>query len=319
MRSQTPLWRQTPPAIFPVALGFMGLGLAWRNAASVLPLPHEIGDLLLGLSTAYLVWFLVLFFAKALRRPSVIMEDLKVPPARAGVAAVPMSIMLLAAALLPFNVSVPEVWWFGVVLQFVAILLVTLAILRDAPENRAFSPFQYLSYVGPVVAPIAGISLGFKTESLWLAQFALVAFVIITVGYGLRLMRVRPPMPLRPSLAIILSPSSLLALSFAQQDMEGMFQLFYWLSWVTALVLLVLSRWLMQGGWAPLWGAFTFPIAAFTNMQVMAHSHNMGRIAEFGIWAGLAVGTPLILYIVYKSTMAWIQGDLAKKTGAATA
>lgn len=319
MRQRFPFWRQMPPAIFPVTLGFMGLGLAWRNSASILGVPHEIGDLLLGISTAYMVWFLALYFLKALSRPSVVFEDLRVPPNRAGVAAVPMSVMLLAAALLPFNVHVPEVWWFGVCLQFVAITLVSIVILRDPPEQRSFSPFQYLSYVGPVVAPIAGISLGFAVESLWLAFFALAAFLIITLGYGIRLARVRPPLPLRPSLAIVLAPSSLLALTFAQQDWPTLFLVFYGLSWLIAVGLLMAARWMTSGGWTPMWGAFTFPIAAFTNMQVVAAGHGADRVALLGIWLGLAIGTPLILFVVYRSTMAWIQGDLAKKTGAATA
>jgi len=319
MQKKIPLWRQTPPAIFPVCLGFMGLGLAWRNGSEVIPIPHEIGDLLLGLSTAFLIYFLLIFFAKVAARPSVVFDDLKVAPARAGVAAVPMSIMLLAAALLPFNVHVPEVWWFGVVMQFLAILLVSMAILRDPPEIRHFSPFQYLSFVGPIVAPIAGISLGFKTESFWLAMFALVGFVVITTGVGVRLMRVRPPVPLRPSLAIILAPISLLALTFAQQDMDMAFTVFYWLAWVLAIVLLMASRWMMTGGWTPIWGAFTFPLATFANLQIVGMKRGLGPIAEFGAWAGLVIATPLILYIVYKASMAFISGDLAKKSAAAIA
>jgi len=319
MPQRFPFWRQTPPAIFPVTLGFMGLGLAWRNASQILGISHEIGDLLLGVSTAYMVWFLSLYFLKALSRPSVVFEDLRIPPNRAGVASVPMSVMLLAAALLPFNVHVPEVWWVGVVLQFLAITLVTIVILRDPPEMRAFSPFQYLSYVGPVVAPIAGIPLGFATESLWLAFFALAAFVVITIGYAAKLIRVRPPVPLRPSLAIILAPSGLLALTFAQQDWPVLFLIFYALSWLIALTLLFAARWLIAGGWTPMWGSFTFPIAVFTNMQVEAANHGMERVAIIGIWLGLSIGTPLILFIVYKATMAWIQGDLAKKTGAVMA
>lgn len=314
-----PLWRTTPPAVFPVALGFMGLGLAARNAASATGLPHEIGDLLLGAATAFYMFFLALYLVKVAARPAVLLEDMKTPPARGGIAALAMAMILLAAALLPFGLHVPEVWITGIVLLFVQVIVVLRAILAEAPQTRSFSPFQYMTFVGPVVAPVAGIPLGFATASFWLAMFALVTFTIITVGYGRKLIKIRPPVPLRPSLAIALAPVSLFGLTFGMLDMEAAFLAAYGLAWLLALALLVCGPWMTQGGWTPVWGAFTFPVATFTNLQVLALAKGMGTLALVGIWAGLAVGTPLILFILYRTGMAWITGELAKKSGAATA
>ncbi len=317
--NQTPLWRQTPPAIFPVSLGFMGLGLAWRNASDVLPLPHEIGDLLLGLSTAFLIYFLGIYVAKVARRPAVLWEDMRTPQGRAGVAALPMAVMLLTAALLPFNVSVPQVWWTGVGLQMVTITLSVLTIWRGAAELRAFSPFQYLSFVGPAVAPIAGVPLGFIGASYWLTMFTLVAWFVISAGYGRRLMETRPPLQFRPSLAISLAATSLLGIAFSLLHMLALFYFFFAIAWGLAIVLLLSGRWLMAGGWTPFWGAFTFPIATFTNLQILALHQGVGTIALVGLWAGLVIGTPLILYIVYRAGMAFLQGEFSAKSGAAVA
>jgi tellurite resistance protein len=297
----------------------MGLGLAWRNAAGVVNIPHEIGDLLLGLSTAFYVYFLAMYLAKLVARPGALFDDMKVAPARAGVAAIAMAMMLLAAALLPFGISVPQVWWTGVVLQIAASAVVLHAIWREPAQTRSFTPFQYLTFVGPIVGPVAGIPLGYVTESILLAYAALVSFVVITIGYGRKLIRVRPPIPLRPSLVIALAPLSLFALCFGQLGNDPMFWLFYWAAWGLALVLLALARWLTKGGWTPIWGAFTFPIATFANVQVMALAKGGGGIATFGIYAGLVIGTPLILYVVYKAVLAWVTGDLAKKSGASVA
>ena len=319
MRSKTPLWRSTPPAIFPVALGFMGLGLAWRNAASVTSLPHEIGDLLLGLSTAFLIYFLALYFLKALKRPAVVWEDMKTAPGRAGVAALPMALMLLTAALLPFNVAVPVVWWTGVALQALVILLGALSILSEAKELRGFTPFQYLSFVGPVVAPLAGVPLGFIKSTFALLIFSQIAWVVISAGCLLKLLRVRPPPPLRPALAIALAATSLMAIGYGMLGVDTGFDLFYGIAWALALALLAAGPWMMQGGWSPVWGAFTFPVATFTNMQYLALGHGHGGLALAGLWAGLILGTPLILYIVYRALMAFVQGALAEKSAAAIA
>jgi tellurite resistance protein len=319
MRTRSPLWRSTPPAIFPVSLGFMGLGLAWRNASAVISVPEEIGDLLLGLSTAFFLYFLVLYLVKLAARPRVLFEDMVSGPARAGVAALAMSMMLLAAALLPFNISVPEVWWTGVILQIVASAIVLHAIWKEPPEHRHFTPFQYLTFVGPVVGPIAGIPLGYVTESFLLATAALIPFVFITIGYGLKLWRVRPPLALRPSVAITLAPISLFALCYGQLGIDWAFYIFFIAGWIVALALLSVSLWLTKGGWTPFWGSFTFPIATFTNVQVLASSKGVGDLATFGIYLGLTIGTPLILFIVYKAVLAWVTGEMAKKSGAAMA
>lgn len=313
------LWRRTPPAIFPVALGFMGLALAWRNAAEVVPIPREIGDLMLGLATAYFLFFAVSYVAKVMARPSVVFDDLKMPSARAGVAAFPMAIMLLAAALLPFGIEARAVWWFGVGTYYIATGLVAWSILTGPPEGRKLSPFQYLAFVGPVVGPIAGIPLGYATASFWLTMFALVPYVIITFGYYPRLFRVRPAVPLRPSLTIVLAATSLFGLSFGLLDMEVPFHFFHWLATGIALVLLSSSLWLTEGGWNPVWGSFTFPAATFMHLEILAMQRNEGFIAMAGLVSTMVIGTPLILYIVWMSSKVWIRGELAKISGAATA
>lgn len=319
MLTKQNLWRRTPPAIFPVSLGFMGLALAWRNASGVTPIPEEIGDLMLGVSTAFFLFFAISFISKIIARPAVVLEDLKVPPARAGVAAFPMAIMLLAAALLPLGVQVPLVWWTGVFVYYIATGLVAYSIITGAPEARMFSPFQYLAFVGPTVGPIAGIPLGYVTASFWLLMAALIPYVAITFGYGFKLFKVRPPVPLRASIAIVLAPTSLFALGFGQLEINWAYDLFYGLAWVIAIGLLISAPWLTKGGWNPVWGSFTFPIATFTNLQILAIGKGTGIIAMMGLVGGLVVGTPLILYIIWKSASAWIRGDLAKKTGAAVA
>lgn len=319
MLTKQNLWRRTPPAIFPVTLGFMGLALGWRNASEVLPIPHEIGDLMLGVSTAYFLFFAVSFIAKVLARPAVVLEDLKVPPARAGVAAFPMAIMLLAAALLPLGVQVPLVWWTGVAFYYVATGLVAYSIITGPPEARLFSPFQYLAFVGPIVGPIAGIPLGYVTESFILAMAAMIPYIAITLGYGYRLTKVRPPVPLRPSLAIVLAPTSLFALAFGGLGIDWAFELFYWMAVAFAIALLVFSMWLTEGGYNPIWGSFTFPIATFINLNIYAVGKGMGLVASTGMIASLLIGTLFILYIIWKSSNLWIRGDMATKTGAAVA
>jgi tellurite resistance protein len=297
----------------------MGLGLALRNAAVVMPVAPVFGDLLLAFSCAFYLYFLVLYLVKIASRPAVLFEDMVSAAARAGFSAIAMSMMLLAAALLPLGFSVPQVWWCGVILQISASGIGVLAIWRDPPEKRSFTTFQYLTFVGPIVGPIAGIPLGYVWQSIALILLALFAYVVITAGCLLALYRVRPPQALRPSLAIFLAPICLFALSFGLLGYTAGFWIFYTLACAVALCLFVAAPWLMRGGWTPLWGNFTFPIAAFVQVQIMAVQNGAGVFALAAVYAGLILGTPLILYIAYRASMSWITGELSEKTGAACA
>ena len=317
MLNETPLWRSTPPAIFPICLALLGMGLGWRTAADVLPIVPEIGDVLLGLGSAFYVFFLVSYLFKLAARPMVLFEDTLNPAARAGIAAAAMSMMMLAAALLPFGISAPYVWWAGVIGQIGASAIGCWAIWRDPPKKRRFSTFQYLTFVGPVVGPFAGIPLGYVTESLILTLAALVAYVIITTGLIVQLIRERPPIHLRPSMAIFLAPVCLFAASFGLLGIDWAFEIFYWLSIAIAITLILLTPWMVKGGWSPVWVSFTFPTAAFLKVQVMALIKFGTLVTMMGVYGAMAVGTPIILIIAYRATLMWATGDLAEKSGAA--
>ncbi len=320
MLLETPLWRQTPPAAFPVCLGFMSLALGWRNAADVVPwISEDIGNLMLAASTGYFIWFTGFYLRKLLARPSVLFEDMKSPPARAGIASMAMAMMLLAAALLPLGISVPLVWWTGVFMQVFASAIVLFAIWKDPPEKRHFTTFQYLTFVGPVVGPIAGVPLGFVWESQLLIWSALLAFVIVTIGILLTLKRDPLPKALRPSVMIFLAPICLFALGFGTLGNHEIFIWFYRAGDVVLIGLLFLVPWMIRGGYTPVWASFTFPIGAWLNVQVMAVATGHGIMALGGLYIGLAIGTPIILYLAYRTVMEWVTGDLARNSHAATA
>ena len=265
------------------------------------------------------MFFLALYLRKVIARPKVLFEDMTNPSARAGIAAAAMSMMLLAAALLPFGISVPQVWWTGVVLQIGASAVVCYAIWHDPPDRRKFTPFQYLTFVGPVVGPVAGVPLGYVTESILLSLAAFVAFLIVTAGNALQLLQQRPPIHLRPSLAIFLAPICLFAISFGLLEFEGAFFVFYWAANIVAMVLLLLTPWLVAGGWSPVWSSLTFPTAAFLQVQVMKVSKGADALAVVGVYSALAIATPLILFIGYRFFFLWIGGELSEQTGAAIA
>lgn len=319
MSNDAPNWRRTPPGIFPICLGLLGLGLGLRNASGFVPGITLIGAALLAFACVFYLYFLASYLRKLIARPSVLFEDATKPPARAGIAAIAMSMMLFAAALLSFGISAPILWWTGVIAQIGAGIVGLRAILQDPPEVRQFSAFQLLSFVGLIVGPIAGVPLGYATTSLILTFVALAAWAVITIGLMLQLRRQLPPPPLRPSLAIFLAPFSLFPISFGLLGIDWAFLWLYWLAIAVAITLILLIPWMTKGGFSPVWAAFTFPIAAFLQLQLMAVAKYDIGLATIGVYAALIVSTPVILIIAYRVTKMCLSGALAEKTGSATA
>jgi tellurite resistance protein len=298
----------------------MSLGLGWANAVNVVPwVDEDLANLLLAAATGYFLWFVGFYSAKLIARPPVLWEDMRTPPARAGIAAMAMAMMLLAAALLPFGIYVPFVWWAGVIMQVFASAIVLYAIWKDPPEARHFTTFQYLTFVGPVVGPIAGVPLGYVWQSQWLIFSALAAYIIVTIGIIITLKKQRLPQPLRPSVMIFLAPICLFALGFGTLGYDGFFSFFYSAGDLVLLGLVFWFPWMIKGGYTPVWASFTFPLSAWFNVQVMALAKGFGPSAEIGTYIGMALATPIVLYLMYRTVMEWVTGDLAEKSHAAIA
>ena len=84
-----------------------------------------------------------------------------------------------------------------------------------------------------------------------------------------------------------------------------------------AIALLIRARWLTQAGFSPLWGAFTFPLAAFSGLMFVMGSQSI-VFAVIGALS-LAGATILIPYVVARVLQLWAKGTPASATNAAVA
>ncbi len=314
-----PLWRSTPPAIFPSILGLLGLGNGLRWLSGVWGYPVAAGDFLLGVAAALLLFFSLSYLAKLLARPGVLPEDLRAPPGQAGLAALALGYLVLAMGVLSKGQIAHWFWWIGVGLFLLLLLLIIKVQLKTPRAARSITPYALLPFTGLSAAAMAGFSLGYGLLSQIFVYAALLAFIWLGVRLGIKLVRNRPPAPLRPAYAGFLMSPSLLGLGFGQFGPEVVFVGFLALAWLIALLMLAGAGWMTKSGFSPVWGEIGFAVAIFFNLNIMAISKGYGFVADTGALAGALIGTPLILYITYKTLRMWMQRDLAKKTGAATA
>lgn len=309
------LWRRTPPAVFPPVLGLLALGLAWRRGVAQFALPPGFADLVLGAVTALALFALLTYAVKLARRPGVVLEDLRILPGRAGVSTAVLCLYLLAGV---FGPIAPEqarpILLLGLVVHaaFTAALIYVFA--TGPAEQRRVTPVWHLSFTGWIIAAMVALSLGLSD----LARVLFWASLLIALGiWSLSIQqfaRESVPAPLRPLLAIHLAPAAILGITAQGFGAVGIAQVFTLITAAGLVTALIRLRWLTAAGFSPLWGAFTFPMAATANLWLM--QGGIWRLPGAVLLIAATIAVPVIAAKIFKL---WASGQLALKTNAAIA
>jgi len=305
---------KTPPAIFPAILGLMGLALAVRAGLSGLALPLSAADLLAGLAVAVWGFAVFAYLAKLIRRPGVVLEDLRVLPGRSGLAAMTMGAMAVASLLLPFSPAAAQVLVLAGLAGHSVLAVILIGLLRMGQLPLPVNPSLHLSFVGFIVAAPPAIGLGWLGLATALFWVSLLVALMIWALSAAQAFRALPPPPLRPMLASHLAPAALLAIVAGLLGMDGVASVLLAAGAVYSVVLILVGRWICVAGVTPFWGAFTFPLAAFATAMLGAG----------GVWFAPGVGVAAVALAVNPAILWWILkrwpgGKLAAVTNVAEA
>ncbi len=319
-----PRWRKTPPALYPPVLGLFGLAMAWLRAPDVFGVPAAIGQLLAGAMVLLFLYTAGQYVAKLAARPGVVAEDLKILPGRAGLAALTMAGMLFAAALVPYSVPLAKVALVLAIFGHAGVLgLVIVILLRSPAEARKVTPVFHLTFVGLIVSAIPALEVGWSGYATAIFWTTLVAAVVIWALSALQFARETPPPPLRPLLAIHLAPAALMGTVALLLGLGGLGLAFGVLAILLLAALLAGGRWITTAGFSPFWGAFTFPLAAFSSLMLILAGAGMGPLGGgvFRVLGGLALiaASVFIPWVAVRVGQMWLKGALAAKTNAAVA
>ena len=266
------------PGWFAMVMGLAGLSLAWHRAAGLMGDAATAAALALGVLAALV--FLALAVATVLRRqrhPEAWAEDLAHPVRHVFVAAIPVSLILLATAAVAAGLRGPVVealWWAGALGQ----LGVTAWVLSRCWRGKdagglpwaMFTPGLIVPIVGNVLVPLAGVPLGRPEWSA--AQFGIGLFFwpVVTVLLLVRIAQQGAwPERLLPTNMIFVAPPAVVGLSLLQLGAPVPVA---WGLWGVALfsllwVMPVLPRIAGLPFAAPHWGT-SFPLAAFTALTL---------------------------------------------------
>ena len=322
------MWRRTPPAVFPPLLGLLGLGLGWRAwfGTAALPGPGPgagLAEAFLGAVSLVYALALVAWLSKPLRRPGVVFDEARTVPGVAGMAAATMGAMLLALVLLPYAPGLAMAVAVAALAGHLGQALLFVHRLATGPaESRPPAPVWHLVFVGFVLAPLPLVPMGLEAAGRAILYASIVAAVPIW-ALGLRqFLAAPPPAPLRPLLAIHLAPACLFVQVGVLTGLSGPAQGFGMLAVILFAAFVARARWLTAAGFSAMWGAFTFPLAAFA-AALLALSRSVldleAPVIRTAAAVALVVATLAILPIGWRILRLWSRGSLAEATNAATA
>ncbi len=308
-------FRQVPPAIFPPILGLLALGLAWRRGVESFGLPAGPAEMLLG--AVSLLWAAAVFAyaAKLVQRLSVLAEDVAILPGQGGCSALAMTFSAVALALVPHAPGLATgLMVAGLLVHLVVAVLVVRALRAAPPEGRMVTPVWHLTFVGPIVAALPALELGFTSLAWAVFGLALAAALILWVLSLRQILTRIPPAPLRPLLAIHLAPAALLGTVAFGLGQGMLAQGFAVLSGAILVALVVSARWLTVAGFSPFWSSFTFPLASTAALLIL-----LGGAWRVPGGLLLVAATLLILPVAVKVLQLWIKGTLGPRSNAAIA
>lgn len=318
MQPPVPALRFLAPPWFAIVMGLAGLALAWHRA---LPAMGETaGHVSLVIASAAALAFALLLGAsllRARRHREALREDFTHPVRHPFVAALPISLLLLATAAVALGGPSPAArlaWWIASLLQWAVTAWVVGRWLRgNGPGGIAWpslTPALFIPVVGNVLAPLAGVPLGHPDWSA--AQFATGLFfwpIVLALVFVRLALHGSWPDRLRPSVFILVAPPAVVGLALLQLGAPDSLA---WGAWGIACFCLCLAalqaKAIAQQPFAIAHWALSFPLAAFSALTLRLSTPGTA-FAALGVVA-LALTSLVILALCFATVRGLRQGTL---------
>lgn len=309
--------KHLPINLFAAVMGLAGLSLAWLKAS------HEgwliaqpIGLAVGAATTSLLILLLLAYSAKALTQWDAVRQEAKHPVKLNFFAAIPIGLILVATIWSTIWTSLANIVW---IVGSITMLGATLMTMRSWINHTHYqvghlNPAWFIPVVGNILIPIAGVRLGYLQVSWFFFSVGLVFWLILTTIVMNRLIfHEALPARLKPTLFILLAPPAVGFLSYVNLvngQLDTMARLLYFAALFFAMLLASNAlSFLKLPFFISAW-AYSFPIAAMS-----VASFEMGQLSGlFGYtalaWALLAALNIIVLYLIFKTLIALVSGNL---------
>lgn len=285
-----------PVSFFTVTMGLLGTALALRAASPVLSLPAALHLLVLALSAMAFVALGAAYALKLLTKRHMVLKEWQHPIRVGQFPTFPISVLLLAAGLVPvWHDLAVWLWVIGTILQVVSSAAVVGSWISDRTfQHSHLTPGWFVPVVGNAIVPIAGAKLGF-VEVSWVCFSAGVVlwFTLLPVVFGRLIFNEPMPIRMAPTLMVLAAPPAVACIAWF--NLAGTFDHFchflLGVGLVFAVLVLTQIRSLRKMSFSIASWALSFPLAALTTATFI-------YVHETGSHAGLAVATALLVLLL---------------------
>ncbi|MDY7089599.1 MAG: SLAC1 anion channel family protein [Actinomycetota bacterium] len=307
-----------PVSIFATVMGIGGTALAWQRTAAALDLPPLPGEVLAWTALTVFAVVGVAYGTKAIRYPVAVRQEWRHPVMLAFAATIPVSLLILAAALLSTSRSLSAVlWWAGAAVQ----LALTLDVLRVWIADSRFEPGHvhpawFVPVVGNLVVPLAGTTHA-PAEISWFFFAVGLGYWIALLPIVLNRLFVNGPLPprLAPTLAILVAPPAVAQLAWLRLGgtvTDPAARILLHLATFQALLLLVQAGALRRLPFALSAWAYTFPLAALASAFAGASRPGAAGYGTAAVLT-LAVAGLLVAALSVRTVVAIHRGELCRR------
>lgn len=258
-----------PVTFFAIVMGLMGLTLALHAGAPAMPVLLHASSLMLLIGATVMVVIALIYVAKALRHPGMVIEEWHHPVKLAFFPTISISLLLLATATFPYNPALAEyIWLAGVAGQGV----LTIAVISGWISHRSFqvghlTPAWFIPAVGNVIVPVLGARMGY-IETSWLFFSGGMLFWIVLLTLVMNRLIFHDPIVARlfPTMVILIAPPAVAFLAYVSMtgEVDGFARLLLNAGYIFAALVLAQVPRLAKLPFALSWWALSFPIAALS-------------------------------------------------------
>ncbi len=310
-----PWLQHVPVPLFAIVMGLGGLGLAWRSASDVFAVPTFIGEAMLLVAAGVFVAVTGLYAAKAIRFPAAAVGEFRHPVAVNFFPTITISLLVLAAAALPYNRTISAALWVAGAAGHLALALAILnRWITHNVEILHASPAWFIPIVGTILVPLAGVPLGHADISWFFFSVGLVFWLVLfPVVLNRIVFHDQMPRQFLPTLFILIAPPAIGFTAYLQLnggDVDSVARTLFAVALFLAMVLATMARLFLSLSFAVGWWAFTFPSAALAGAAL--HCHQALATTTTAVIAGivLAAATMIIAVVAVRTLQALLGGRL---------
>lgn len=296
-----------PITLMPSVMGLVGLAIAFLKFQHFFEVSVPIGQTLLYLTSAYFILLMVTYAARLANHSDDFKKDWHHPIRVNFFPAISICFLLFAIGYLeigrPRLASV--LWHIGAPLHLIILLAIIYRWFHHPQLLQTLNPAWFIPVVGPILVPVAGVSLANPEFSWFFFATGLVYWIVLLTIFLYRML-FHDPMPpkLLPTLFILIAPASVGFIAYMKLtgNLDPFARILFYFGVFTALMLLTMVGQFRKVPFYLSWWGYTFPLAAFTLSFFLMYK--VSGIEFFKQAAGvLIVVTSLVVAMVLVRTV----------------